>query len=299
MTQPKQFKVKIWGSRGSYPKPGKSTIRYGGNTTCVEVTVGNCHTIFDAGTGIIELGKELKQDSIRTEDQLLINLFFTHTHYDHIEGFPFFEPAYCKSSIIHIFGPRAEHVDLYKTLSRTMFPPYFPVKFSELMSSKSIYEINDTDRIDLCSVSGKPVSSRDNDANHIVIDVLQGTHHPGSILIYSATWMGKKMVFATDTEGLDGGDERLIAFARNADLLIHDAHFTSEGYNDPAAPKKGWGHSTVDMAVEVAQKANVKRLVLFHHAPEDTDDVLDEKLRYAQQIFPNTSGGYEGETFYL
>lgn len=300
------FKVQIWGCRGSYPTPGKDTVQYGGNTTCVEVSIGNCILVFDAGTGIISLGKELARLHRETGQPLTVNLFFSHIHHDHIEGFPFFEPAYLHSTTINIFGSNLYADSLLTTISNAMLPPYFPVEFSEMYAKKAVQEVGDADTVFFSPDKGIPKGLKNPfnkiipEENDIHVRVLRGYAHPkGGIHIYSVLWKNKKFVFATDTEGYIGSDQRLVKFASKADLLIHDAQFTQESYCDPVLPKQGWGHSTVNMAVEVAQKAQVKRLVLTHHDPGDTDSAVTEKEHYAQRLFPASECAREGQSFYL
>jgi len=290
-----QFDVIIHGCRGSYPKPGKDTIIYGGNTTCTEVKIGNCLIIFDAGTGIIKLGQELSQAKRQNKQPVCANIFFTHIHHDHTEGLPFFEPAYFPSTTLNIFGPSTFQDPLVEMLSQAMLPPFFPVEFSEMKSKKLVQELSDGDTVVCCPERGTPkniVFSKEESKrlgeNDIQIKCLRGYAHPKiGIYIYSVEWRGRKMVFATDTEGYVGGDQRLIKFAEGADLLIHDAQFTCEVYSDKFYSRQGWGHSTVEMAVEVAEKSGVKQLVLTHHDPKDNDELVLAKEKYAKTLFPN------------
>jgi len=296
-----RFRIKIWGCRGSYPKPGKDTVIYGGNTTCYEVNIENCLLIFDAGTGIIALGQELDHKYHKTGKNITANMFFSHIHHDHLEGLLFFEPAYYKSTLINIFGPNTFSSTLVEVISKAMLPPYFPVEFSEMNSKKTVTEVADGDIIYFCPFEGIPKKPDESTKNSFIkVSVMRGYAHPkGGIFIYSVSWNGKKFVFSTDTEGYIDSDQRLIKFAHDADILVHDAQFTKEKYSDPKYPKQGWGHSTADMAVELANKANVKKLILTHHDPNDTDDMVIQKEKYAKTIFPEAECAMEGKTYFL
>ncbi|MCD6460510.1 MBL fold metallo-hydrolase [bacterium] len=302
-----KFEVIIRGCRGSYPKPGKDTIIYGGNTTCTEVKIGNCLIIFDAGTGIITLGQELCRKKKKNNQPIYVNIFFTHIHHDHTEGLPFFEPAYFSSTSLNIFGPSVFQDPLVDVLSQAMLPPFFPVEFSEMKSRKLVQELSDGDTVVCSPETGMPkniIFSKEQtkkiSGNDIQIRCLKGYAHPKvGIYIYSVLWQGKKLIFATDTEGYAGGDQRLIKFAEHADLLIHDAQFTSELYTDIRSPKQGWGHSTVEMAVEVAEKSGVEKLVLTHHDPNDTDEQVLAKEKYAKTLFNNVECAVEDKKYSL
>ncbi|MDX9701552.1 MAG: MBL fold metallo-hydrolase [Candidatus Auribacterota bacterium] len=300
------FSVTIRGCRGSYAKPGSQTIRYGGNTTCIEVRIADCLIILDAGTGIVSLGQELVEKHKSTGVPIVANIFFTHIHHDHTEGFPFFEPAYFQSTTLNIFGPNTFSKALIDVLSHAMLPPYFPVEFFEMKSKKQVQELSDGDMVALCPHKGVPKEIHthgekyDRSNNDIILRVLHGYSHPkGGIYIYSVAYNGKKMVFATDTEGYTGGDQRLIRFAKGADLLIHDCQFTTETYVNPATPRQGWGHSTVEMAVDVAKKAGVGRLVLTHHDPNDNDEKVDMKESQAKELFDSVECAREGAVYNL
>lgn len=300
------FEITIWGCRGSYPKPGKDTIVYGGNTTCYVVRINGAILVFDAGTGIIGFGHKLVSEMKKGDKPLQINLFFSHIHHDHIEGFPFFNPAYLHTTHINIFGACTYSTSLVDILSRSMLPPYFPVEFSETHAVKNVREIADADTMIFSSEDGtlKGVyqcsGTVKKTADDIEVKVHHGYAHPkGGINIYSVNWHGKKFVFATDTEGYIGGDQRLIRFSKDADILVHDAQFTAESYADERFPKQGWGHSTIEMAVAVAQKAGVKKLVITHHDPNDTDTIVTEKEQYAQSLFPDAECAQEGKTYVL
>ena len=302
-----QFEVTIYGCRGSYPKPGKDTIIYGGNTTCAEVKIGNCLIIFDAGTGIIKLGQELTHTKKENKKPICANIFFTHIHHDHTEGLPFFEPAYFPSTTLNIFGPSTFQDPLVDMLSQAMLPPFFPVEFSEMKSKKLVQELSDGDTVVCCPDRGIPKNivfskedTKDLKDNDIKVKCLRGYAHPKiGIYIYSVEWQGRKMVFATDTEGYVGGDQRLIKFAKDADLLIHDAQFTREQYSCASYPRQGWGHSTVEMAVEVAKKSGVKQLILTHHDPNDNDEQVLSKEKYAKTLCDNVECAVEDKKYIL
>ncbi len=293
------FRIRFWGVRGSYPVPGEMTLRYGGNTACVEVIAGNARAIFDAGTGLIHLGKRL----IREADgkPIVANIFFSHTHRDHTEGLPFFDPAYQASTTLHVFGPASLSHDLHDTLAYAMLPPFFPVSLEEMKSTKLIKDLSPDESVVIDTESNTPHTvSNDSElpnnvGEQLLVRSYNGTTHPGAgIYIYSAEHGGRKVIYATDTEGCEEGDERLIEFARGADILIHDTQYLREEYYSSQSPRKGWGHSTVDMAVTVARKAGVKELVLFHHDPEAPDDRVALKEKIAKAMFPSSIAAYEG-----
>lgn len=295
-----EFRVKFWGVRGSYPVPGPRTVRYGGNTTCVEVRANGHLIIIDAGTGIIDLGYELLRQHHDTGEPIFATILFSHTHHDHTQGCPFFRPAYLGSSTLYMFGPKMFREDLSEALSRAMLPPSFPVELEELNSLKIIRNIEETEVIILRKGIQEPVVRNVYRQNHstnpdqVEIQLYKGYAHPkDGILIYKISWQSRSVVFASDTEGYVGDDARLIDFAREADLLIHDAQYTEEEYTIGPHPKQGYGHSTPQMAAKVAKLAGVKQLVLFHHDPQHDDEDIATMERDAQRIFPNTIAAYE------
>ncbi len=295
------FRVKFWGVRGSYPVPGPRTIHYGGNTTCVEVRAGGHLIIIDAGTGIVELGYQLLRQHDETGEPIFATILFSHTHHDHTQGFPFFRPAYLGSSTLYMFGPKMFREDLKEAIARAMLPPSFPVELEELNSLKIIRNIEESEVILLQPGVPEPIVRNVYRQDHVTspaeveIRLYKGYAHPkDGVLIYRISWQGRSLVFASDTEGYVGDDARLIHFTRHADLLIHDAQYTEEEYARGPRPKQGYGHSTPQMAVQVARLAEVKRLVLFHHDPHHDDEQIAAMEREAQHLFPNTIAAREG-----
>ncbi len=300
-----KFIVRFRGVRGSYPTPGPTTLRVGGNTPCVEVWADGHLIIIDAGTGIIGLGKDLmkKYQAGGRKEPIVATVLFTHTHHDHTQGFPFFEPAREGPSVLYMFGPKTFYEDIEEALARAMLAPSFPVALAELKSLKVIGNIEESEIIVLDQGKGPQIlnvyrDEREHSPEAVEISVMRSHAHPkGGVSIYKISWAGKSMVHATDTESYVGGDTRLIEFARGADLLIHDAQYTNEEY--VTDPKQGWGHSTPEMAIAIAQAAQVKKLVLFHHDPSHDDNALAEIERKARQVFPNAILAYEGLTIEL
>jgi phosphoribosyl 1,2-cyclic phosphodiesterase len=299
---PDDMIIRFWGVRGSYPVPGPRTVRFGGNTACVEVQAGAHTIILDAGTGIINLGAELLRRSRADHNRPIIaTIFFSHMHHDHTQGFPFFDPAYVGASTLHILGPKVFESDLEETLTHAMLPPNFPVSLDELPSLKILRNINETD---IVLMGSTPTDIQVLNMYHNQIDaspdlVRVRTYHSyahpkNGVNIYSITWRNKTVVYATDTEGYVETDQRLVKFAQNADMLIHDAQYRPEDYTNPAKPKQGWGHSTPDMACAVARACNAKQLVLFHHEPSYDDETIAEIEVSARKIFANTRSAYEG-----
>jgi phosphoribosyl 1,2-cyclic phosphodiesterase len=286
------FSVKFWGVRGSHPVPGPQTVFYGGNTACLSVTVAGRTIILDAGTGIIPLGRELLARARQTGQALEALLLFSHLHHDHTQGFPFFGPAYNPASRLHLYGPGASDEALEELLACNQTPPAFPITLREMQAVKDIHSLTGTETLifdenglRLMRGSG-PVS-----ASAVVIRFMKSYAHPGDVYVYRIEWRGRSLVYATDTEGYVGGDRRLTAFAKGADLLIHDAQYTPEDY----VSKQGFGHSTPQMAAELARAAGVKQLALFHHDPAYDDEIVHDLEEQAQALFKNAFAAREGQ----
>ncbi|GAB4125706.1 MAG: MBL fold metallo-hydrolase [Roseiflexaceae bacterium] len=299
---PEEMIVRFWGVRGSYPVPGSRTVRYGGNTACVEIQVGTHTIILDAGTGIINLGMDLLRRAKATGNKPVVaTLFFSHMHHDHTQGFPFFRPAYMGASTLHILGPKVFQSDLEETLSHAMLPPSFPISLDDLASLKIMRNISENN---IVLLGHTPSDVRVLNLYHNEIDsspdlVRVRTYHSyahpkNGVNIYRISWRDKSVVYATDTEGYVETDQRLVKFAQGADVLIHDAQYRKEDYMDPNNPKQGWGHSTPEMACSVAREAGVGQLILFHHEPLYDDETIAEIEKHARTMHPETHAAYEG-----
>lgn len=250
------MKIKVWGCRGTLPTPGKTTLKYGGNTTCLEVrNNANFLTIVDAGSGIRFLGKEL----IKEKDLQEMCLILTHSHWDHLMGFPFFLPAYFSKYKINVCGLASAQNYMCQSLARQLEAPFFPVNFEDL---KAKFNFG-------CS---KPGCER---CLRIKIDCIP-LSHPNGGFGYKFSEEGKQFVFLTDNElGFQhpGGKApyEYVDFVKGADVLFHDAQYTDEQYEKT----KKWGHSTLNQALKLAINGKVKKLGLFHHDPDRTDDEID------------------------
>lgn len=297
-----QFRLRFWGVRGSYPVPGPGTIHVGGNTPCVEIEANGHLIILDGGTGLIHLGNDLvRRQRENGGKPIHAVILFSHTHHDHTQGVPYFTPAYIPTSTFYIFGPRMFHEQVNEALRRSMLPPNFPIELDDLRSMRIVRDLHEAESLWLLPEQPEPVIRniyREGplDVDDVVrIDVLKSYGHPQEgVYIYKVSYRGHSIVYATDTEGYIGGDRRLIQFSRGADVLIHDAQYTQAEYLDPVVSKQGWGHSTPEMAIEVAQAAQVKQLYLFHHDPSHDDETLFEIEAEAQKLFPNTYLAREG-----
>jgi phosphoribosyl 1,2-cyclic phosphodiesterase len=282
--------------RGSYAVSHRGALKYGGNTSCVEVVAGKHQMIFDAGTGIIGLGKQLLKNN---RGPLRLNLFLSHTHHDHLSGFYFFDPLFDRRNRINIFGPGSGKRSLAETLRMAMEPALFPIGLDALDARKSIWSLVGGESIELRDNQQTPriikiVSLSDNNKPHPVILTHNSPAHPNGVILYRVFFQNKSVVYATDLEETPGGYPDVIEFARDADILIHDAQYLESEYASAANPRKGWGHSTVESATEVAKKAGIKRLVLFHHEPTHDDRCIDQILKLARRRFPATTVAAEG-----
>jgi phosphoribosyl 1,2-cyclic phosphodiesterase len=293
MANTQHFLVRFWGVRGSYPAPGLHTVRHGGNTACVEVQAGTHTFILDAGSGIIRLGRELLQ---RKDGEVLnISLFITHGHGDHLIGFPFFLPLFDPGANINIFGPRLAGQGIEQLVTPLMSPPYFPVDIRTLPSCRVFHTLNSDEQIIWRQGAPEPVviTKQENvqDIEVRVASMITDSHPKDGTLIYRIEYAGRYFVFATDVEWQERYDPAFVAFAEGADLLIHDAQYTGDDYQNA---KQGFGHSTVDMATGVAHAARVRRLVLFHHEPTYNDSKLDSMEAEARRNFAHTYSAWEG-----
>jgi phosphoribosyl 1,2-cyclic phosphodiesterase len=272
------MRVTFWGTRGSIATPGRATMKYGGNTSCVEVRAGKEILIFDAGTGIRTLGlKMLKEFSSRP---LSLHLFISHTHWDHIQGFPFFLPAYEARNKIHVYGPPGRDKSFDSIFRGQMDSDYFPVDLGDMSSNIEVHEVRK--RITI---------------GNLVIDHFY-LNHPALTLGYRVSDGKSTLVYATDNEPYEGSihasgkkidkqidlpvmlDERFVDFLRDADLYIGEAQYTNEEYEE----KKGWGHSPLETTVRFAVQANTKQLALFHHDPQHTDAFLEKMVNQARGL---------------
>ena len=291
-----ELRIKFWGVRGSYPTPGAGTVRYGGNTSCVEICAGDRIIILDAGTGIIPLGRELARS--QTSEVVLL---FSHLHHDHIQGLPFFVPAYLPNVKLHLFGPDGTNESLRKVLEHNQSFDIFPVSLRDTASAKNIQSVRET-QIIVWDETGVHITESTSGFSDeaVVIKIRRSYAHPGGVFFYRIEWRGRSIVYATDTEGYAGTDRRLVQFAKEADVLIHDAQYLDEHYWGQLSgfpSTQGYGHSTVTMACEVAASARVGELILFHYDPSYPDKVVARMEALAKRNFGQVQSAYEGLVF--
>lgn len=254
-----------WGTRGSLPSPGPHTARFGGNTSCLHVeTPQGRSLIFDAGSGIRRLGDRLAVPG-RSVD---VDIFLTHFHWDHIQGLPFFGPLYDPEARLRLHGARQGDVDMPTLVAGQMGPVYFPIPYEAVAAQLSFHHLDEEDpRVD-----------------GVAVDALR-VRHAAHTYGYRISAGEARLAFIPDNE-LRGGHypvaegwyDELVRFLDGVDVLFHDAMYTSQEYEAHV----GWGHSSFEDAVTLAERAGVRRLYLFHHAPERSDDELDravERLR--------------------
>ena len=278
MISPTSLSIKFWGHVEAFC-PGPDTVRYGGNTTCFEIFCGEKRVIIDAGTGIRLLGKKIMLE----ENNLLdADLFFTHTNMDHNPGLPFFAPLYNGNSNVrlhagHLAGDKYDLHGIIGTM--LMKDPVFPVPSSLIEKACSFNDYSCGHEFDL--------------DGGIIIKTGQ-LNHPNGACGYRIEFEGKVIAICTDTEHFEGRiDENVVALAENADVMIYDAAYTDESYPN----FKGWGHSTWQEAVKVANVANVKQTFLFHHDPSHNDDKMDEIAKEVAKEREGVRPAVEGETF--
>lgn len=269
------MKVTFYGTRGSIPVPDPDFAQFGGNTSCILITFSNGRiAILDAGTGIRKLCNDILTNSYELSAN--INIILSHTHWDHIQGFPFCKPAYDPRRRFRIFicGKGRHTKSLESIFTTQMERDYFPLALDNMRANLSFLEPDATSFSSSWGI--KFIASKHN--------------HPGDAYGYRIEEGGKRLVYCTDVEHLDEIDSNVVALSRNADLLIHDAQYTPNELKE----KKGWGHSSWEQAVEVAQQAGVKMLALFHHDPDHNDTFLFNMERECQRQFPRSFFAREG-----
>ena len=255
------IQVEFWGVRGSVPSPGPTTIRYGGNTSCVSITADDKILILDAGTGIRNLGS-----AIISKPDLEIFVIVTHSHWDHIQGFPFFTPIYQPNRPVHMFPTLHKKNVVLASLIDQMDGAHFPITPDQVPSNFNF-------------VTENPLEFLESNGFHLEMVPM---NHPGKAFGYKITIDDKIICYFTDNE-IDPPYEKSIELneltnqCRNADILIHDAQYTE----DDMPLKHGWGHSLISQVTELGKSAEVKNLVYYHHDPERTDDLLDKELEKA------------------
>lgn len=265
--------IKFWGVRGSIASPGPTTAGVGGNTSCVEVRAGDARLVLDAGTGIRALGEQLVREGVGD-----VALLLSHTHWDHIQGLPFFVPAYLPGTRLAVYGQASGQM-VRDVLERQMSSPVFPVRLDELASDLDTRDVGDRESFQIGDVRVTAAK----------------LNHPGGVLAYRIEHGGRSVVYATDTEHYSCVDPALRALADRADVLIYDSQYTPEEYRGEAGPSKvGWGHSTWEEGVRLARVADVGRYVLFHHDPKRTDEGVAELERQAQRRFTASVAAREG-----
>lgn len=258
-----KFSFTFWGTRGSYPVPGKDTAKYGGNTPCVEVRLGDRMIVLDAGTGLIHLGA--------TDVPKEFDILLSHTHIDHIIGIPFFYPAFKAQENIHIWAGHLQgEWNVKKVISHLMTPPLFPLTLDAFKAKLEFHDFKAGETLPSPRF-GKEVQV----TTHLL-------NHPDRATAYRITFGGKSLCYVTDVEHSEGEvDEGLAKFLQGSDWLIYDSTYDDREFKRYV----GWGHSTWQQAVRICEKAKVKNLALFHHDPFVMDDLLEKRSAELKAMF--------------
>ena len=288
------MRVRFWGVRGSIPVPGRQTNRYGGNTSCVEVrTEEGPRIIIDAGTGIRRLGKDLMHGEFGRGEGTA-HLLISHTHWDHIQGMPFFAPLYQKGNHFYVYARQRDDVHLRAVFQSQTEDPYFPVPFDEVKAEVAFRELIEGARFEI-----GPVKVACTRLNHPWIAIAYRLDYQGGSVCYvtdtapfrdvllenefipEAPQLGRPLAPA-DAQKLKKMQQSLVRLCEGADLVIYDTMFTPDEYRR----QPHWGHSCPDDAIEICKAAGAKQLVLFHHSPERSDDELDSILTHYRKVTP-------------
>lgn len=274
------FRLRFWGVRGNIPAPGADTVRYGGNTACVEVLVGGQRLIFDGGTGLRVLGRHL----IKQGQSVHAHMFFTHTQWDRIQGFPFFAPAFAPETQLDIYGaPALNGASIKQRLMEQMLRPNFFKPLQTMAAAMTFHNI----------AAGEPLT-----LGEVLVEPWSLNRHT-SALGYRVTWCDRVLVYATDTDPSQTTlDPNLLLLAAEADVLIFDGTYADAGYSDDARSNEG-ASAPWHLGIEIAKASQVKHLVLFHHNPCHSDDQLDQLERQVQASFAAACLAREGMTLDL
>lgn len=266
--------VRFWGVRGTVPCPGPETLRYGGNTSCVEVLCGPDRLILDAGTGLRNLGRALLARGRPSSSHLLL----THTHFDHVSGLPFFKPAYDGCNRLELWSGhlRAQGLDLAGVLGGLMQPPLFPVRLDIMHACLAFHDFDAGDVL-------RPFAG---------VEIRTGRlSHPGGCTGYRVEFAGRAVCYITDTEHpAKGRDPNVLRLIEGADLVVYDATYTDEEYGR----HRGWGHSTWQEGVRLCRAAGAAKLVAFHHDPDHDDAAMDRIAEALDRELPGSVVAREG-----
>ncbi len=276
------MEIRFWGVRGSIASSGSHVARIGGNTSCVEVSSGGHRLVFDAGTGIRNLGDVMMKGGKPASATLL----FSHLHWDHVQGFPFFTPAYLPNNQFKLYGPgEGGGKRLYDALDRQMTPPGFPVPLTTMKSAMSFNEAKHLEKIETGPFVITPF----------------WLNHPDGCLGYRVDADGRSFVYATDVElGLNDLDPKVAAAIEGVDALCLDGQYTPDEYSGKVGmARKGWGHSTMVDAAKVAFAVGAGRLFLFHHDPARTDEAVENMAEEARSYFKASEPARENKRILL
>jgi ribonuclease BN (tRNA processing enzyme) len=295
------MQVKFFGVRGSYPVPGEHTFRYGGNTTSVmiykEFDGVIVPLLIDSGTGIVNAGKELLSRMFAGTCTKSVTMLFTHLHPDHTQGFTFFAPNFMPWVDIDLAGPESLEQNVGTVLKGNMTPPTYPIEYSDLKSKRKHWVIADGDtwyigrngKLEVPGQSAHPIFEIK------AMAAFAPSHPQQGAMYYRVTDCETQQSIACiwDIESRHGGDQRVIAFAKGADVMIHDTQYTTDEYNSSKMVVQGFGHSTYEMAIDNCKAAGCKALVPIHYNPNHSDDFLNEwftNLKSDILIVPSKEG---------
>jgi len=264
---------KFWGVRGSIATPEKDKLKYGGNTTCFELIDDDGNIIiFDAGSGIRKLGKYL----VEKNNHRKINLFFTHYHWDHTQGLPFFAPIYRPDTELIMYGAKRGKMGIKEALGGQLSKLYFPVSLDHMSANKQFIDLQRDEKITI--------------GNNVIY--WRNLNHPQGCFGFRIENKNRIIAISTDNEHIPGKISENVSFlAQDSDIFIYDCNYTDEEYQNG---HQGWGHSTPQEGIKIAKKAKAKKFVLFHHDPSHPDDFLDKMVNETKKLFPNSIGAKEG-----